>query len=68
MTGFNKLMTGLLAGVATGAAAGVLLAPKRGRVTRRFLTGRVGRLRRKVSRGTEMLGVPETASVNGHSR
>ncbi len=67
MTGFNKLMTGLLAGVATGAAAGVLLAPKRGRVTRRYLTGRVGKLRRKVQRGSETLRAPETASVNGHS-
>ena len=67
MTGFNKLMTGLIAGVATGAAAGVLLAPKRGRVTRRYLSTRVEKLRQRVKAGRVPDRYQEVHSVNGHA-
>ena len=60
----NQLVTGLIAGAAVGAVAGLLLAPKPGKVTRRFVAARVrqntGRylstLRRTVRKGRGMIG------------
>ena len=62
MPGTNQLVTGLLAGAAVGAAAGLLFAPKPGKVTRRFVAMRaikmrrdtpsyIAGLRRKIRRG-----------------
>ena len=48
MTSKTPLMTGLIAGAAVGAAAGLLLAPKPGKVTRRFVAMRAGKIRRKA--------------------
>ena len=39
----NHLVTGLIAGAAVGAVAGLLLAPKPGKVTRRFVAARARR-------------------------
>ncbi len=69
MTSKSHLMTGLITGVAVGAAAGLLLAPKPGNVTRRFVAmrarrlrhkagGYVGTLREKVRRGRGGEGSP----------
>ena len=51
MTSRNTLITGLIAGAAVGAAAGLLLAPKPGNVTRRYLAGRAGKLRQRFQQG-----------------
>ena len=48
MVSRNNLITGLIAGAAVGAVAGVLLAPKSGEVTRRFMGMRANRMRRKA--------------------
>jgi gas vesicle protein len=45
MSASKKLVTGLVTGAAMGAVAGLLLAPKPGRVTRRFVTIRANRIR-----------------------
>jgi gas vesicle protein len=42
------LLGGLIAGAAGGAAAGLLLAPKAGRVTRRFVSQKSHRAYRNV--------------------
>ena len=47
--GTNRLVTGLVAGAAAGAAAALLFAPKPGKVTRRFVAMRTGKMRRKTS-------------------
>ena len=60
----NHLVTGLIAGAAVGAVAGMLLAPKPGKVTRRFVAARARRatgrymstLRRTMRRGRHMPG------------
>ena len=49
MPGTNQLVTGLVAGAAVGAAAGLLFAPKPGKVTRRFVAMRARGMRRKTS-------------------
>jgi gas vesicle protein len=51
MTGKNTLITGLIAGAALGAAAGLLMAPKPGNVTRRYLANQAGRLRQRIQQG-----------------
>ena len=48
MTSKYHLMTGLITGAAVGAAAGLLLAPKPGKVNRRFVAMRAVRLRHKA--------------------
>ena len=63
----NHLVTGLIAGAAVGAVAGLLLAPKPGKVTRRFVAARarrttdryVGTFRRTVRRGRELIGASD---------
>ena len=40
MAGRNIIVSGLITGALVGIAAGVLLAPKSGRVTRRFVKGK----------------------------
>ena len=50
MTSRSHLMTGLITGAAVGAAAGLLLAPKPGKVNRRFVAMRAGRFRHKAGR------------------
>ena len=66
----NKLVTGLVAGAAVGAIAGLLLAPKTGKETRSIVSTRadkirhktghyVGGLRNRVSRGE---GVKESSN------
>ena len=60
----NQLVTGLIAGAAVGAVAGLLLAPKPGKVTRRFVAARARRktgrylstLRQTVRKGRTMIG------------
>lgn len=48
MTAKNVFVTGIIAGVAVGAAAGILLAPKPGKVTRRFAMSRASRFRQQA--------------------
>ena len=72
MSSVNKIVTGLIAGVAVGAVVGLLFAPKPGKVTRRFvgirarrMTGEyVGSLRRRMQRRSGVGVVEESA--NGH--
>jgi len=45
MSSSNVLMTALIAATAVGAAAGLLLAPKPGKVTRRFVAMRAHKVR-----------------------
>ena len=44
MPSANKIVTGLIAGVAVGAVVGLLIAPKPGKVTRRFVATRARRM------------------------
>ena len=44
----NKLFTGLIAGVAMGAVAGLLLAPKPGKESRRIVASQAGNIRDKT--------------------
>ena len=72
MSSANKIVTGLIAGVALGALVGLLFAPKPGKVTRRFvgirarqLTGEyVGSLKQRIQRRSGVGVVEESA--NGH--
>ena len=48
MVSRNKFVTGLIAGAAVGAAAGLLLAPKPGKETRHVVSARAGDLRQKA--------------------
>ena len=48
MTGKNVFVTGIIAGAAVGAAAGILLAPKPGKVTRRFAVSKASMFRRQA--------------------
>ena len=72
MSSVNKIVTGLIAGVAVGAAVGLLFAPKPGKVTRRFvgirarkMTGEyMGSLREKMQRRSGVDAVEDSA--NGH--
>ena len=48
MSSSNKFMTALVAATAVGAAAGLLLAPKPGKVTRRFVAMRANTMRNKT--------------------
>ena len=72
MSSVDKIFTGLIAGVAVGAVAGLLLAPKPGKVTRRFVGIRarqmtseyVDGLRQRMQRRRGVGVVAESA--NGH--
>ena len=48
MSSSNKFMTALVAATAVGAAAGLLFAPKPGKVTRRFVAMRAHRMRNRT--------------------
>ena len=48
MTDKKSLLSAIIAGAAVGTAAGVLIAPKPGKVTRRYIGSRAGKLRLKV--------------------
>ena len=48
MSSSNKFMTALVAATAVGAAAGLLLAPKPGKVTRRFVAMRANTMLNKT--------------------
>jgi len=48
MSSSNKFMTALVAATAVGAAAGLLLAPKPGKVTRRFVAMRANTMWNKT--------------------
>ena len=48
MTGKNVLVTGIIAGAAVGAAAGLLLAPNSGKVNRRFAVSKASSIRRQA--------------------
>lgn len=48
MPSSNKFMTALVAATAVGAAAGLLLAPKPGKVTRRFVAMRANSMRNRT--------------------
>lgn len=72
MASLDKIFTGLIAGVAVGAAAGLLFAPKPGKVTRRFVGIRARRMTgeyvdslRQRMQGRSGVGVMEE-SANGH--
>ena len=49
MSSRNTLITGLIAGVAAGAIAGLFLAPKPGKETRKIVSARADTLRNKAS-------------------
>ena len=49
MANRNKLLTGLIAGVAVGAIAGLFLAPKPGKETRKIVATQAGTLRNKAN-------------------
>ncbi len=72
MSSANKIFTGLIAGVAVGAAVGLLFAPKPGKVTRRFVAIRARQMSgeyadslRQRMRRSKNVGVVEE-SANGH--
>ena len=44
----NKLVTGLVAGAAVGAIAGLLFAPKTGKEARSIVSARAGEIRHKT--------------------
>lgn len=48
MVNRNKLVTGLIAGATVGAAAGLLFAPKPGKVSRQIVAARTGDIRHKA--------------------
>ena len=48
MTDKKSLLSAIIAGTAVGTAAGVLIAPKPGKVTRRYIGSRAGKLRLKI--------------------
>lgn len=50
MANRNKLVTAVVAGAAAGAVAGLMLAPKPGKVTRRFVSTRAGEVSHKTGR------------------
>ena len=51
MTDKKSLLSAIIAGAAVGTAAGVLIAPKPGKVTRRYIGSRAGKLRLKIQPG-----------------
>ena len=65
----NQLVTGLILAAAVGAVAGLLIAPKPGKVTRRFVGMRANKMRRKASDYLEALRRRREVqeSVNGHA-
>ena len=48
MVNTNKLVTGLIAGAALGAVAGLLFAPKPGEASRKIVASRAGEIRYKA--------------------
>ena len=48
MVNTNKLVTGLIAGAALGAVAGLLFAPKPGKESRQIMAARADELRNKA--------------------
>ena len=48
MVNTNKLVTGLIAGAALGAVAGLLFAPKPGKESRQIVAARADELRQKA--------------------
>ena len=58
----KTFITGLIAGTAVGAAAGLLMAPKPGKVTRRYVAGKTGKLRQKI----EQARTKQMPVSNGH--
>ena len=44
----NKMVTGLIAGAALGAVAGILFAPKPGKESRQIVAARAGEFRNKA--------------------
>ena len=64
----NQFVTGLIVAAAIGAVAGLLIAPKPGKVTRRFVGMRANKMRRKASDYLEGLRRRREVqeSVNGH--
>ena len=65
----NQFVTGLIVAAAVGAVAGLLIAPKPGKVTRRFVAMRANKMRLKASDYLEGLRRRREVqeSVNGHA-
>ena len=65
----NQFVTGLIVAAAIGAVAGLLIAPKPGKVTRRFVGMRANKMRRKASDYLEGMRRRREVqeSVNGHA-
>ena len=66
MVSRNKFVTGLIAGAAVGAAAGLLFAPKPGKETRQVVSARAGDLRQKAGSYVGASGRAPEASSNDH--
>ena len=63
----NKIVTGLIAGVAVGAVAGLLFAPKPGKASRKIVASRAGEIRYKAGGAgmdDSVLGVATRALSN----
>lgn len=76
MTKKNKLVTGLIAGAALGAVAGLLFAPRPGKDTRHTVAAKANKLRHRAGGYVEALRNRDreelshhvaTESANGHS-
>jgi gas vesicle protein len=49
MANKNRLVTAVVVGAAAGAVAGLMFAPKPGKVTRRFVSSHAGEARHKTA-------------------
>ena len=76
MVSRNIFVTGLIAGAAVGAAAGLLFAPKPGKETRQVVSARTGDLRQKAGSYVSTMrqrmrkgesGQTAEVSSNGHA-
>ena len=56
MVNTNKLVTGLIAGAALGAVAGLLFAPKPGKQSRQIVAARADELRNKADGIRDKIG------------
>lgn len=68
MDNTGKVIVGVLAGIAAGAALGILFAPNKGSETRGRIAGSVKDMGRKIKDGTEEFIHDATARIKGQAR